>query len=371
MSSAALVALAACAHAPPPAPAAVPPAGIAIAIYSGATAYSVVDDRRWVELEGDTLVLDHVDPGAALASLVIEPLAGGALHIGRCERDRIPHFTLPKAQRDARPTKRGAAPDAYVPVVRCAITGAHGRYLVRVLYVSTQLGYRAEHDVAMTAPDRATVASRYAIATPPWSSRAFITLFDGMPGGEHVPVELARGEVALDGTTAVLAVPPHEVPARLRRVFRTESADSAAAVPVWVWLELPHAHLPPGLVHAHVELPDEGTRDAELAAQARDQTDAELRLRMWPDDTLRGMRQRTNDYREGSDLAERVVLSVSNTGTVAREVWLEDRLRKARFFTIERVFPGKVTSGNELVRARVTVQPGKVEHVGFTVAYAF
>jgi len=40
----------------------------------------------------------------------------------------------------------------------------------------------------------------------------------------------------------------------------------------------------------HVELRDEGPRDADLDASARDQTDLQLRLRLWPDDALHAMR---------------------------------------------------------------------------------
>jgi len=52
-------------------------------------------------------------------------------------------------------------------------------------------------------------------------------------------------------------------------------------------------------------------------------------------------------------------------------VWLEEKLRPARRHAIERAFPGKVVAAHDLVRTHVTVNPGKVEHVGFTVAYDF
>jgi hypothetical protein len=121
----------------------------------------------------------------------------------------------------------------------------------------------------------------------------------------------------------------------------------------------------------HVDLPDEGSHDADLDAQARDQTDAQLRLRLWPDDVLHAMRQRSNDYSEGAELSERIVLSVANVGTAPREVWLEEKLRPARRHALERTFPGKAVAEHDVVRAHVTVLPGKVEHVGFTVAYEF
>jgi hypothetical protein len=96
-----------------------------------------------------------------------------------------------------------------------------------------------------------------------------------------------------------------------------------------------------------------------------------LRLRLWGDETLSGMRERTNDYSEGAESAERLLLSIANTGTVAREVWVEEKLRSARRRTIERAWPGKLVQKHDLVRTHIVVGPGKVERVGFTVAYDF
>src|SRR5262245_4778950 len=73
--------------------------GVAIALYSrpGGERYAVVDDRRWVDVAGGTLVLDRIAPGAALPSLLIEPLGAG-LQIGTCLRERIePPPPLPSA----------------------------------------------------------------------------------------------------------------------------------------------------------------------------------------------------------------------------------------------------------------------------------
>ena len=91
--------LVACRAHGPQAPAGVPREGLAIAIYratssspasaddatAGAASspgvdpppgYAVVDDRRWIEIAGDRFELEHVDPGASLAALVIESVAG-------------------------------------------------------------------------------------------------------------------------------------------------------------------------------------------------------------------------------------------------------------------------------------------------------
>jgi hypothetical protein len=338
----------------------------------GADAYSVVDDRRWVEVSRNELVLEHVDPGAAMASLVIEPLAGAPLAIGACERDRIPHAlgSEQSKARDARKPALVANVDVFVPVVHCRVTGAPGKYLVRVLYVSTQLSYRAEHELTMAESTHVTVASRYAITTPPWGSRAEIVVFDGAPGGDHPPLEVARGQVTLDGATAVLAPPARQIHARLRRVLRNDTPDGSEPSLVWLWLELPGFRMPAGAVRVHIGLPDEVIRDGELPPTARTQADGELRLRLWTDDTLRATRQRTTDYSEHSESAERVAISVSNLGSAPREVWIEDQLRPASRRRIERAFPAKITRDHDRAVTRITVAPGKVEHVAFTVAYA-
>ena len=102
----------ACARGQHAAPANVADAGIAIAVYDvpDRTGYAVVDDRRWVDLDGESLVLDHVDPRAALPSLVIEVADArlGALEVGACARDRIPSLAAPSAS-------VARAPDATSP----------------------------------------------------------------------------------------------------------------------------------------------------------------------------------------------------------------------------------------------------------------
>jgi hypothetical protein len=378
-----LLILIACAHAAPQVPPKVPVAGVSIAIYArGDSGYAVIDDRRWIDTDGRSIELPRIDPGAALASLVIEPLAG-ALQIGRCTRERVPVLP-PKADPKAR---RPPPPpvERFAPVVRCAATGAPGRYLVRVLYVSATLTYRAEHDVAMVAADRASVVSRFAVATSAWQERAEVVLYDGVPGGEHPPRAVAHGELELDGSTAVLADRPRDVAARLRRVYDGALPSPGIATSdlmwgresgsaVWVWLELPRLRLAPGLLRVYLALADEGTRDIDVPANARqqaDDADAPLRLPLWVDDRLHGLRQRSNDFSAGAALAERVLLSVANLGDTPRDVWIEERLRPARRRSLERAWPSKLAATGDAVRTKVVIAPGKVEHVGFTVAYEF
>src|SRR5262249_17757437 len=143
---------------------ATPSEGITIALYGkgDGQAYSVIDDRRWIEIaDGHALLLDNIDPGAALPSLMFEPLSDPAIQIGACMRDRI---ALPPAEPETNPLKKPApkvtpklpdVDDKFATTLRCEAHGRPGRYLVRLLYVSTTLGYHAEHEVSVTSPDRA------------------------------------------------------------------------------------------------------------------------------------------------------------------------------------------------------------------------
>ena len=357
------MAIGACRHAAPTEHIATPPEGIAMAFYrAGTQSYTVVDDRRSVEVRGGQLLLDHIDPGAALPSLVIEPLSGPALSVGQCDRD---HETV------------------ISPVVRCtAASGGDGKRLIRVLYVSSALAYTAQHTVEMTAADRATLATTFAIATPAWGGRADAVLFEGLPGGDKPPVELARGSLSLDGSTTVLGAAPRQVPARIRRVFdgatRTGVGDSTdpswgkdSVHAVWVWLELDGVTLSPGATHAHLAIPGEPERDIDVPAAGREHTAAGTRLPLWIDDQLRGLRTRTVVNADGASLADRLTFSVSNLGADPREVWIEERLRTAKRVTLKTGWPAKPTQTADVVRTKVIVKGPGVERLGFTIEYVF
>ena len=357
----ALVSMLACKPAPPVERIATPREGIAMAFYrAGTQSFTVVDDRRMVEVRGGQLLLDHIDPGAALPSLVIEPLSGPALAVGQCDRDPL------------------------APVVRCtAARGASdGVRLVRVLYVSTSLAYTAQHTVELTSAERATIATRFAIATPAWAARADAVLFEGLPGSDKPPVEVARGALSLDGSTAVLGAAPREVPARVRRVFdgatRAGVGDSTdpswgrdSVQAVWIWLELDGVTLSPGATHAHLALPGETVRDIDVPAAGREHTAAGTRLPLWIDEDLRGLRQRAVTDADGASLTDRLSFSVSNIGDAPREVWIEERLRTAKRATLKNSWPGKPAQTTEVIRTKVLVKPGATERLGFVIDYVF
>lgn len=355
--------------------------GVAIALYAraGGDGYGVVDDRRWIEIAGDQIVVDRVDPGAALPSLVIEALAGGALEVGACRRDRL------------------------ATVLQCGVRARPGRYLIRLLYVSTALRYRAQHDIAMTAADRATITSRFAIATPAWDARAELTLYDGVPGSEPAPREIARGTIALDGGTAQLAVAPRSVGAALRRIYdgAARRGDNNGRVPrryegssdtsdgpdprdprwgrdsqptVWVWLELADVGnaggadvLAPGPVGVRIAVPGEPAREVEVPAAARRRSGNELRLELWPDVVLVGKRDRSTEVPDDGLISDRFQIAITNRGDTAREVWIEETLRPGRRRTVRHAWPRSPELGHHHVRLRLLVAPGAVGRAGFAI----
>jgi hypothetical protein len=379
-----------------------PAEGMSIAVYAkGDIAFGLIDDRRWIEITGDSIVLDHIDEAAPLPALVIEPIPGAsdsALRIGTCSRERIDPSpdglsrlaapareapstrwtgeTAPRAERAATSTPVGVVS----PLVRCHVTGRRGRHLVRLLYVAPVIRYRGQHDVTMTAEDKASITTRFALVTPAWKMRAEVALFDGLPGADEPAREVAHGTVVLDGGTAVLTIPTRVVAAKLRRVFdgavrdrdmpATDLAwgkDSRRAV--WVWLELEDTTLSTGPVRAHVALAGEPVRDLVVSAIDHERIGDVLRIPMWVDDTLFGVRRHWIDRTDDKTFSQRFELAVSNAGDVPREVWIEERLRPARRREITRAWPGKPAVRDGIVRSKVVVTPRGTERTGFTVAY--
>jgi hypothetical protein len=250
---------------------------------------------------------------------------------------------------------------------------------VRLYYVVPGLDYRASHEVAMTAPEHATVSSRLSIALPAWQRRAELALYDGMPGTQEPPREVARGPVMLDGGIAVLALPPRTVPAQLRRIYSgalPRRSDVAPRDPrwlreshpaVWVWLEL-SAPLAPGPVRAHVQVAGDATRDVEVPAPGRRHRGSMLDLPLWIDGELRGHRDRWSQSQDTA-LIDRFAVSITNLGPAPREVWIEEALRPARRHTVRHARPGAAIVVDTLLRMKLTVDGHAVERSGFEIAY--
>ncbi len=387
-------ALAACPHhTTVDAPVARPAEGIAIAIYQppGKPPFAVVDDRRTLEVTGDTVSLDRIDPAGALPSLVIEPLDGARFKVETCVRDRIDASAAALdqlAQSRARPDvtaptdPRNQAPPLGVlsPLVRCRVAAAPGKHFVRVLHVAPTIAFRAFHAIKLDG-ERAQVASRFSLATPAWKSRADVVLYEGLPGTGDPPKPLARGVVALDGATAILTNPARSVPARLRRIYdgAVRERDQLPIDPGWgresrravfVVLELDDTQLPIGVLEVHAGLPDEPVRDVMVSEPDRELVGTTLRVPLWIDDTLHGVRRNDVDTfpgPRGRVIQQRLQLSVSSTADTARDVWIEERLRPLKRDV--RGTPAKPVIEGDIARTKLTVPPHGTERVSYTIHY--
>jgi len=346
-----------------------PPDGIAIAVYATAgDALAVIDDRRTLDITGDSILLDRIDDATSLPSLVIEPIGTRALAIGACARDRL---ALPKAEAG----DQAPAGSVLSPLVRCSVRGAPARYRVRVLY-TMKARYRVRHEIAV-AGERATVTTRFALWTPAWNARAVATLFEGRPGGEVPPRELARGPVTLDGGVAVLAGPVREAAARVRHIFDggvhndVDSSDLTwrrdSRTTVWATLELDGIRLPTGDVHVHLEEPGDEPHDVDVPEAAPEQLGGMLRVPLWVDEQLRGTRQHWVERADGQNLNDRFLLAVSNLGDTPREVWIEEHLRTSRHQTILRASPHKPQLSGALARSRIVIAPRSTERVSYAI----
>ena len=391
-----------------------PAQGIAIAIYSnGERAYGVVDDRREIEVAGDTVFLDRIDPAAALQSLVIEPLGVDPIRVRSCVRERVDDSAAALAKlaeaRGERPRRvivvheQQAAerfhfedtnamepailppPSVLSPIVRCKVDARRGKHLVRVLHVTSSLAFTTQHDVVMTTPDAAELTTRFAIVTPAWHvPRATVTLFEGVPGDQTPPRELTRSDVVLDGSTAILAAPARTIPARLRYVYDgTKVADSTDIKPsdivwgresrqqVWLWLELADPELARGPLRAHVALPDMPVRDLAITADLRQTTAEHARYPLWVDDDLLGTRRRIIERADGVTITDRISLTIANRGVIAREVWVEERLRSSKRRTLAQSWPARPQLSKDIARTKLVLAPGATERLGFTIDYEF
>jgi len=367
----ALIGCIACGGSTRPAPPHVPPLGVSIALYaSGDKSYGFVDDRREVDVVDQELVLELIDPRAPLHALVVEGL-GVPIRTTACTRARI------------REAQDREAAGQLSPLVRCRVDVAAGRYRVRVVHVTSLLAFQARHELTMTAVDKAQLATRFSIATPLWRVPADLTLFEGVPGEDRPPRELARGRVTLDGSTAVLSTgAPRIVPARLRAIYDGSSIDPdddatssdiawarASRHQVWMWLELRDPQIARGALRAHVEVPGTPTRDLELGPELRRDVAGAVRWRAWIDEDLVGTRKRTVHRADAASITDGLELAISNLGNVPREVWIEEPLRMAKRRQIARAWPARPVLGKHFARSKLVVGAGKTERIELTIDY--
>jgi hypothetical protein len=392
---------------------ATPSEGTALAVYitDGTAAFAVIDDRRIITVGKDGVLLDRIDPAAQLPTLVIEPLDGKPFRVQRCARERIdttPTGLVQLAQ--PRPPVRPDAPDPQLPVptlgvlsplVRCLVEAPPGEHFVRVLHVAPIAGFRAHHDVTFSGPSGdqpsgdlvgagnkagydgdAKLVSRYSFVTPAWSGRkASLSLFDGKPGREIAPREIARGSIVLDGTAAVFANAERTVPARTRVVYDGAVRDATVAHTELTWgresrrqvhtvLELEGVELPFGVVDAHVTL-DQKKRDVVVPVREREIIGKTLRLALWVEDALHGVRRNTTETyvrNNGKVIRQQFQLSVASSSDAPREVWIEERLRPLEKRTLINPPEGLVVE-DHVARIKLEIPPKGTEQIDFAVAY--
>jgi hypothetical protein len=371
---------------------AIPSEGTAIAIYVADTTFAVIDDRRTVTVTDGHVLFDRIEPAAQLQTLVIEPLDKLPFRSTSCARERIDNTPAALDQlAKPRPPARPGTPDPALPalpvavlspLVRCAVDAPPGKHFVRVLHVAPVIGYRANHKVVATGTT-ATVTSRFSFTTPAWTGRkAELSLFDGRPGAEVAPRPIARGTISLDGTHAVFANPPRSVPARLRYVYDGAIRDPQIAVTDVAWgresrrtvgavLELEGVPLPIG--HVDVEVSDDSARrTAIVPPREREVIGKMLRLGLWTDEGLHGVRRNvveTYQLPDGKVIKQRLQLSVANASDVPREVWIEERLRPKAKHQIENA-PAAQTIVDGIARSKLTVEPKGTATIDFTITYS-
>ncbi len=374
---------------------ATPAEGTAISLFLGrepGTAIAMIDDRRKLTIANGAIVLERIDAAAQLPSLVIESLDHRPLELGACARERIENnpFALDQLAQPRTPAKQGQprpslpqiAPGVLSPLVRCSVGAAPGTYFVRVVQVSPQPTVRALHQIKL-AGERATITTRFAFTTPPWArQRATLTVFDALPGGEAAPKAIARGDVVLDGTLAVLANPPVEAPARLRTIFDGAVRDPLVSTsdPAWgresrrsvaATLELEGLELTSGQVD--VEVDRDGTpRTVVVPARDRERLGNVLRLALWTEDALQATRRNVVESyprSNGREIRQRVSLAVTNISDKPRAVSIEERLRPVKTRRLSGLrSDAKVI--DDVVRLDVELAPGATERVEFGVDYS-
>jgi hypothetical protein len=332
-------------------PSAPPREGLSIAMYSdGMRTLSLVDDRRTIEVRSSALVIDPIEEGAELASLVVEPAsaAGQGLVVEACRR---------------------ATPRS----VHCTVRGASGPVFVRILYVSSSMSFKANHYVVVAGP-RASITTHFVLELPAWGRRAAITLHDGIPGRAQSAAQIGAVERDLDGTTAVIETPERDVQARRLLVFdpmrtvddelRDEEVSAAMRSHAWEWIELVDTSLSTGFVRAIVDVESENPADTEASTGQLVRVDGNLRIPVRPDEHVRGHRERF-----GSPGRDQFQFVLTSSDVKPRHVLVEESLRSASTRTIEDGAPHPPTIVDDVARLELDVPASGSVRARFVVRY--
>ncbi|MDX2087939.1 MAG: hypothetical protein SFX73_08820 [Kofleriaceae bacterium] len=348
------LALAACTPTrPPPLPSATLSEGLAISMYrDGARVLALVDDRRTVEVRGDELVIEPVTAGIELASLVVEPAsaAGQGLVVDACRRA-----------------------SARATAIRCTARGARSPVFVRIVYVSSELVFAANHYVVVAGP-RATINTTFSLELPTWGRRAVLALYEGIPGASRPPVQVGALVRDLDGSTATIEAAEREVAARrivvfdpLREVeddFRDDDLRADMRMFAWEWVELVDTTLPTGSVRLLVDVDSDDPVATDGETRQLVQVGTNLRVPLRPDEHVRGIRER-----HGSPGLDQFHVVLSNNDIKPRQVIVEEKLRVARRRTIDTSSPRAPVIVDDVARLELDVPSGGSVRARFSVRY--
>lgn len=386
--------------------------GLSVAVYTSLVGkgggYAVVDDRRVIDVTGDSIIIERVAPGATLSSLIVEPLGNSSLRIGECSREALglppPVDAVPGGEgvvggqgyggELANPADYDETPDALKirlgeeakapkdlkpvidsPIVRCAVVAGRGKHRVRILYVTPDVTFSAHHDIAMSAPESATVTTRFALPTPDLDMRGDVTLYAGLPGSDEMPVEVGRGDVTLDGSISLFGGPTREVRARLRRMWRSADANEARedvylaqqVRPVRVWLEL-EGKLQTGDATLRVDLPYEPAAPQSIGATDIERGANVTRMPVRDDGDLISLHESRPLRARDEAARERFSISISNAGPVAREVVIVYALTKGKAHEVESSWPVAPTIERDTAKSRVQVEANSVGRLRYIVS---
>ena len=406
-----------------------PPPAVAPPTPKRLRSVAVIDDRRTVEVDAEGAIrLPDVAEGIELASLIVEPLDGRRFAVESCARELGKGGALPVRQATI-VTDEGAEisgllrtrtadgrgwileddkghthfvlgtpekvilPGATAMEVRCEVDAAPGGHRVRLAYTTRDLSWRASYRADVTAQPGGKAVARiqptYTIAgTGVIGSRhASVSLLVGLPGDEIAPRLAWRGEVGL-GSDAVSVQPEaREIEAHVDHVYRgavTADQDIQQVRTSWwrqyyhtdVWVSLSiapddaeqHSDLPGGRVMINV-VQGEQSRQAE-GKWPEPEDGKGVDIALWPASEVFGFRERRVVMDSGQQLVEQYLFSVSNMSDLPITVWVEEELRQgASHRAIRKNWPTKGKRRGEVLRFRVTIEPQKIERLGFEAEY--
>ncbi|MGE0871198.1 MAG: hypothetical protein AB7P03_21720 [Kofleriaceae bacterium] len=339
-------------------------ARVSVALYhADARSIALVEDQRWVTIDGPAIVLDHLDPKLSLSSLTITPVAGGDLSVGSCHRDRIDDARATRAFDET--GRREEPPPLASSAIQCAVTGPRGRRLIRITYTSAALSLDVSHHLKVVEPGRAEVVTKLAVPTLALARTGQLVVFRGVPGGERSPVEVVRGAIVFDGSTAILTSSPHAISAVEKWIVDPELRPRSGIrpgvpdLPVKVWLEL-EAEVIPGPMTMVMGAAGERT----IGVDAMTTSSGRIRIPLRVDATLQAQRRVAPSFaKSGPELV--YTFAITNKGDRPREVWVEESLPASEARRLAGGWPTKPRVEGDKVMVKVVVPASGVERAGF------